>query len=78
VSALLQIGEVVRLRSGGPCMTVVARGARAEPGAVECAWFDKSDAYAVAGFPIAALERVNSAASGSDSRMAQRPQMGSR
>jgi uncharacterized protein YodC (DUF2158 family) len=75
---LLQIGEVVRLRSGGPRMTVVARGARAEPGAVECAWFDKSDAYAVAGFPLAALERVNSTSSESDSKLAPRSQMGSR
>ncbi|MDB5483515.1 MAG: putative small protein [Caulobacteraceae bacterium] len=55
----LQVGEVVRLKSGGPAMTVVATGARAEPGVVECAWFDRDSAYATASFPPRALERVN-------------------
>ena len=55
----LQVGEVVRLKSGGPPMTVVATGARAEPGVVECAWFDRDNAYATASFPPRALERVN-------------------
>ena len=55
----LQVGEIVRLKSGGPAMTVVATGARAEPGVVECAWFDRDNAYAAASFPPRALERVN-------------------
>ncbi len=55
----LQVGEIVRLKSGGPAMTVVATVARAEPGVVECAWFDQDDAYATASFPPRALERVN-------------------
>jgi uncharacterized protein YodC (DUF2158 family) len=54
----LQIGEVVRLKSGGPAMTVIATGARAEPGVVECAWFDRDQACATASFPPRALERV--------------------
>ena len=59
----LQVGEVVRLKSGGPAMTVVATGARAEPGVVECAWFDSEDAYATASFPPRALERMTLAPS---------------
>jgi uncharacterized protein YodC (DUF2158 family) len=55
----LQVGEVVRLKSGGPPMTVVATGARAEPGVVECAWFNRDNAYAAASFPPRALERVS-------------------
>src|SRR5579859_5811094 len=55
----LQVGEVVRLKSGGPAMTVVATGARAEPGVVDCAWFDGADDYAMASFPPRALERVS-------------------
>jgi uncharacterized protein YodC (DUF2158 family) len=54
----LQIGEVVRLKSGGPAMTVIAVGARAEPGMVECAWFDRDQTYARANFPPRALEPV--------------------
>jgi len=53
-----QIGEVVRLKSGGPDMTVVACGARAEPGLIECAWFDLSNTHAAAMFPRLALERA--------------------
>ena len=59
----LQVGEVVRLKSGGPAMTVVATGARAEPGLVECAWFDRDNTHATASFPPRALERVTLAAS---------------
>ena len=55
----LQVGEIVRLKSGGPAMTVVATGARAEPGVVECAWFDRNNGYATASFPPRALERVS-------------------
>jgi uncharacterized protein YodC (DUF2158 family) len=54
----LQVGEVVRLKSGGPAMTVMATGARAEPGVVECAWFSRDHAYATASFPPRALERA--------------------
>jgi uncharacterized protein YodC (DUF2158 family) len=60
----LQVGEVVRLKSGGPAMTVVATGARAEPGVVECAWFDRDNACATASFPPRALERVSLEQSG--------------
>ena len=42
-------------------MTVVATGARAEPGVVDCAWFDREGAYATASFPPRALERVTPA-----------------
>jgi uncharacterized protein YodC (DUF2158 family) len=55
----LQIGEVVRLKSGGPAMTVIAIGARAELGMVECAWFNRDHAYARANFPPRALESVS-------------------
>jgi len=55
----LQVGEIVRLKSGGPAMTVIATGARAEPGVVECAWFGLDDVYATASFPPRALERVD-------------------
>jgi uncharacterized protein YodC (DUF2158 family) len=54
----LQIGDVVRLKSGGPAMTVIATGPRAEPGVVECAWFDRDHTYARTSFPPRALEPV--------------------
>jgi uncharacterized protein YodC (DUF2158 family) len=54
----LQIGDVVRLKSGGPAMRVIATGARAEPGMAECAWFDRDNTYARANFPPRALEPV--------------------
>lgn len=52
----LHIGDVVRLKSGGPAMTVIASSGRAEPGVVECAWFDRSQTCATASFPPRALE----------------------
>jgi uncharacterized protein YodC (DUF2158 family) len=55
---IFQVGEVVRLKSGGPAMTVIATGARAEPGVIECAWFDRDQACATASFPPRALERL--------------------
>ena len=54
----LHIGEVVRLKSGGPAMTVISTGARADPGVTECAWFDRDLAHARASFPPRALERL--------------------
>lgn len=35
---MFQIGDVVRLRSGGPAMTITQLGLT--HGRVECAWFD--------------------------------------
>jgi uncharacterized protein YodC (DUF2158 family) len=66
----LQVGEVVRLKSGGPAMTVIATGARAEPGVVECAWFGRDDVYATASFPPRALERVDLEPSGAHAPVA--------
>jgi uncharacterized protein YodC (DUF2158 family) len=54
----LQIGDLVRLKSGGPTMTVVAEGGRSDPGVVDCAWFGGGDSCATAVFPLRALERV--------------------
>jgi uncharacterized protein YodC (DUF2158 family) len=54
----LHVGEVVRLKSGGPAMTVVATSPRAEPSVVDCAWFDRNQGFATASFPSRAVERV--------------------
>ncbi len=55
---ILRIGDVVRLKSGGPAMTVVAPGARVGSGVVDCAWFGGDDTFVTAAFPPRALERV--------------------
>jgi uncharacterized protein YodC (DUF2158 family) len=60
----LQVGEIVRLKSGGPAMTVMASATRAGPSVVECAWFTHEHAYATASFPPRALERVTLAQPG--------------
>ncbi len=70
---ILQIGDVVRLKSGGPAMTVVAPGARAARGAVDCAWFGGGDACVTAAFPPRALERVTLAAPDTAKRPAEFP-----
>jgi uncharacterized protein YodC (DUF2158 family) len=64
MSGAFRVGELVRLRSGGPTMTVVGLGAGTRPSMVECAWFDRHDAHAAAGFPPAALERVGASQAG--------------
>jgi uncharacterized protein YodC (DUF2158 family) len=50
-----QVGDVVRLKSGGPLMTV-ARLAEADPSAVLCEWFDRSNRYDAGHITIACLE----------------------
>jgi uncharacterized protein YodC (DUF2158 family) len=39
VKSVFEVGDTVRLKSGGPLMTV----ARLEAGAVVCGWFCQSD-----------------------------------
>jgi uncharacterized protein YodC (DUF2158 family) len=68
----LRIGDVVRLKSGGPSMTVVALGGRAEPGVVDCVWFDRGDARQLAAFPPLALRPVDPGGAGEgDGRSSQ-------
>jgi len=50
-----QVGDVVRLKSGGPLMTV-ARLAEDDPSAVLCEWFDKSNRYDAGHITIACLK----------------------
>jgi uncharacterized protein YodC (DUF2158 family) len=50
-----QVGDVVRLKSGGPLMTV-ARLAEDDPSAVLCEWFDRSNRYDAGHITIACLE----------------------
>jgi uncharacterized protein YodC (DUF2158 family) len=56
-----QIGDVVRLASGGPAMTVTGE-AEDEGGDVRCAWFQLGDPgeVCVADFPAGALCKVTS------------------
>lgn len=53
ISPSYPIGSVVRLKSGGPAMTVV--GERPEKGRIECNWFDKNDMANLAMFALGAL-----------------------
>lgn len=50
-----QAGDVVRLKSGGPLMTV-ARLAEDDPSAVLCEWFDRSNRYDAGHITIACLK----------------------
>jgi uncharacterized protein YodC (DUF2158 family) len=50
-----QVGDVVRLKSGGPLMTV-ARLAEDDPSAVLCEWFDRSNRYDAGHITIACLK----------------------
>ncbi len=54
-STTLKIGDVVRLKSGGPAMTVITKPD--VDGEVECTWFVGADATTSHGdcFPAAAL-----------------------
>lgn len=59
----LKIGDLVRLKSGGPIMTVRAltdAGLLSAPDSlkdhVECQWFDGKQISKIVRFPIAALE----------------------
>ncbi|WP_370679391.1 YodC family protein [Comamonas sp. GB3 AK4-5] len=53
---MFQVGDVVRLKSGGPSMTVTYLGER---GSVSCEWFPDIDAAPLHhGFPANALMSV--------------------
>ena len=52
-------GDQVRLKSGGPPMTVV--GVAAKGGDVKCGWFDASQAFHHESFPPGALMLLESA-----------------
>lgn len=54
-------GEMVRLKSGGPLMTVELVADSAVPGAISCIWFEKVGTRQVVQrdtFPPAVLERA--------------------
>jgi uncharacterized protein YodC (DUF2158 family) len=66
----LKIGDVVRLKSGSPFMTVVAFGKDGQSNArVTCTWFDKDQHEQTGIFPIDAVE-VTSRPSGGGTRIA--------
>lgn len=48
----MEIGDIVRLKSGGPVMTV----ALVDPVCVVCVWFDEHQSLQQASFKIATLE----------------------
>ncbi|MFL9594463.1 YodC family protein [Aeromonas veronii] len=48
---MLKVGDIVRLRSGGPNMSIVS----IKDGCCECAWFKNDDTLGQATFPIALL-----------------------
>lgn len=49
-------GDVVRLKSGGPTMTVSE--IESTTGAVLCTWFDSTEKRSDSYFPASALKRV--------------------
>jgi uncharacterized protein YodC (DUF2158 family) len=54
-------GDIVKLKSGGPAMTVVAilhRHSTSEPSTVRCGWFNGAN-YTELSTHVAALELVN-------------------
>jgi uncharacterized protein YodC (DUF2158 family) len=51
----LKVGDTVRLKSGGPLMTVTILGERDGSPMVECAWFEKTESK-TAEFPPDSLE----------------------
>jgi uncharacterized protein YodC (DUF2158 family) len=62
-SAPFKPGDTVRLKSGGPAMTVVA----VEGERITCDWFEGSQKYE-ATFPAAALDLDNSSTNGASAR----------
>lgn len=52
------IGATVRLKSGGPVMTVVGPQCEVLRGNQECTWFDDAGAVKEDNFPTAALAQV--------------------
>ena len=56
--AEIVVGEVVRLKSGGPDMTVVRKiaGPPTRPALIECGWFTNGD-YRVAQLSPSAVEK---------------------
>lgn len=52
-----KVGETVRLKSGGPLMTVTGFGKDAKgTERVNCSWFDKTNSEQTATFPPDAIE----------------------
>jgi uncharacterized protein YodC (DUF2158 family) len=51
-----KLGDIVRLKSGGPKMTVIGGELS---NVLQCAWFMKTNLCEDANFPVAALEAVN-------------------
>lgn len=51
----LKVGDVVRLKSGGPAMTITVVGERYGTPTVWCTWFDQKGSQS-GDFPPAALE----------------------
>jgi uncharacterized protein YodC (DUF2158 family) len=54
----LHIGNVVRLRSGGPNMTVEQEPGRADDGSVHCVWMDHTGQAQRTELPRRTLERI--------------------
>lgn len=53
----LRVGDLVRLKSGGPTMTIIRLGEGAERSPV-CAWFSERGQYGRDQFPRVCLDRV--------------------
>jgi uncharacterized protein YodC (DUF2158 family) len=58
-----EIGDVVRLKSGGPAMTVEVVTKATEGHLVRCVWFDDGEAKRGT-FPAAALDEAENAGLG--------------
>ena len=52
----MKTGDVVKLKSGGPDMTITKRYTGVSEDAVECTWFDKSGGINSSKFPDLALQ----------------------
>lgn len=54
----IEIGDVVRLKSGGPLMTVITIQTNADgvPTSANCTWFSDNNKPYVEWFPVAALK----------------------
>lgn len=55
----IKVGDVVRLKSGGPAMTVTNVGEAHMSGvmSVWCAWFDQKQSKQTGTFPVASVEK---------------------